>query len=209
MCFCLMWGVACMSGSDKKKEPKKNNTKKKVIATLNEYRVWLSNLDSLNLLASHQIVLDSAFSKAKGRLLYYAEDVKDTTLSIKLGKTIDNGKPIHFTYSIVNDTLYYEDVKCETLPPVYLTSDSILVQRSYYNRENSADEESEIFWNKTCGLLVIYGESWGDTYLVRRTDKCTGLADSVYHYLIQHLKQNRIPGELIDEDQEINLDEYL
>lgn len=110
------------------------------------YHFWISNPDSINLKETGTFLLET--KKITGKTEYDLKSTTDDSISI-------------FTYSIVKDSLFFEDQYCKVIDTIKLDYKGKTIQLlvSDYDEENSADEESYLFWNSTNGVLGQYNWS--------------------------------------------------
>lgn len=150
-----------------------------ILMTSYNYQIWLSNIDRIDQRDSSILFLDSTIVES-GKKIYLERYLND---SIKINNS----------YSINKTGIEYYGQACTTLDSIFITKDSILLIRSYYDRENSQDEESEIFWNPKLGIVGVYNSgAWGSLNLIERQNDSSGIKDCLYHYLIhRHKKKDK------------------
>ncbi|PXY02612.1 hypothetical protein DF185_00525 [Marinifilum breve] len=154
-------------------KPRVNNPT--ILMTSYNYQIWLSNIDSIDQRDSSILFLDSTILE-NGKKIYLEKYLKDSI-------SINN------SYSISKTGIEYYGQACLTLDSIFITKDSILLIRSYYDRKNSQDEESEIFWNTKLGIVGVYNSGgWGSLNLIERQNDSSGIKDCLYHHLIKRHK---------------------
>jgi hypothetical protein len=149
-----------------------------ILMTGYEYQIWISKLDTIDQRDSIALFLDSTILES-GKKIFAERYLND---SIRINNS----------YSIIENKIEYMGTPCKTLDSILITRDSILLIRSYYDRENSYDEESEIFWNPKIGIVGVYNSGgWGVLNIVERKNDRSGIKDCLYNYIIDRHKKRK------------------
>jgi hypothetical protein len=145
------------------------------VVTIYDYQVWLSNLDKKELRDSSVYYIDT-FSM--NNRLNWAYNSKNDSIFYE-------GSYVYLSfgyyYAIENDSLFIRDLYCPNLDTIYLQyeNEKIELIRSYYNEENSCDEECFVYWNHDYGLVALYNFPWGALLLIDKETK-KGFAKEIF-----------------------------
>jgi len=88
-------------------------------------------------------------------------------------------------YFIDRDSFYMYDIYCENIDtiPVEYKNKTIEFFVSYYDVDNSDDEEAEIYWNHTYGIAAIYNCAWSGLRIYCRYGLDNSERDSFYNMI--------------------------
>jgi hypothetical protein len=140
--------------------------------TFYQYHLWTSDLDRRDLKDSSVFYFDIIKTK------------KGTNYNLRTDPHADSS--IGFTYSINRDSLFYQSAYCEILDTVDLDykGQKISLFRSNFDEQNSADEESYIFWNHDYGIVGVYNWSMGPILLYDDSRTPNFAKEVLYDYIV-------------------------
>src|SRR5687767_9849651 len=107
------------------------------------YQLWLSNLDTIDLKATTTL---------------FVETDKTSNMTEYNLKYSESDSLTGFKYYIKADSLFFQNSYCKIIDTINLGYQGKTTQLfiSDYNEQNSADEESYLFWNMKYGLMGQY-----------------------------------------------------
>ncbi|NLR95076.1 hypothetical protein [Flammeovirga agarivorans] len=134
----------------------------------------------MNSIVNYKTYKDEIIYSISIPIEYYPIKINEDTISI-------------FQFSRIKNEIEYQGSTCEFLDSLNISDDSIRVYRSYYDRPNSYDEESEIFWTKDLGLIGVYNSGgWGVLQLVDYELDTMNMKEKLYDYIIERHKNKTI-----------------
>lgn len=147
--------------------------------TIYDYQIWLSDLNKIDLRYS---------------ALAYRKSIKNDFETIfRLQKNLKNDTILLDTYFIKNDSLFYSGEYSKTIDTININfkNEIITVYVSEYDKMNSYDEESYIYWNLEQGIFAIYNYPMG-ALILHDSEQFKNFAKvEIYNYIIDLEKNKR------------------
>ncbi|WP_295937171.1 hypothetical protein [uncultured Alistipes sp.] len=170
----LFWG-SCRSNG---RATSANGAKRIYIC---DYRVWISNLDKKDLEDSLALYIDT-INCAGRKTIVHCESAK-----------CDPSGTYYIPYSIENDSLFFWDYYCPNIDTVRIEykGRNIELVKSYYDLENSIDEELDIYWNSEYGLVAEYNYPSGVLTLFEREGWDGFAKELFYNYIIDQERRKK------------------
>lgn len=140
--------------------------------TLYHYQIWISALDSVDLMDSATLYVES--KRTGMRTDYFFKNISDTDSSAL------------FTYALHGDSLFFDDKYCRVVDTVDFdfTGKKVMLYISDYDDPDSSDEEALLFWNKQYGLLGMYNDSMGPLLLFDNQEIPGFSRQTLYRYVV-------------------------
>ena len=169
----ILFSIVSCESTTNNEQIKINDRKTKV--TIYYARIMSDEIEIKEPHDPKTFILDTLTIKGRFNFIYTDSIFEDSIRTLK------------HSYSINVDSFFYFNEYCINIDTIDFNykKDTIQVIKSYYDRENSADEECDVYWNSNYGLIALYNTPW-DVLELFDNEEIKGFAlETFYDYIVE------------------------